>query len=270
MTEGVSSVRVRRVGGRATDADDQVAIEAPLELRIDGRSLLVLMRTPGPGEDEELARGFLFTEGAIAGAADVAALERPERLTGDEVGNVLDVRLRPGVTPPALERAFYVSSSCGACGKASIASLRLRAPAIDAVPLTVTPAVIGSLPERLRAAQPRFAATGGLHAAGLFRRDGTLLCAREDVGRHNALDKLVGWALGAGRLPLSELILAVSGRVSYEILQKAVAAGLPLIVAVGAPSSLAIELAEQLGVTLVGFVRPGGFNVYVRADRIVG
>jgi FdhD protein len=260
-----------REGGRA-EAEDTVAVEAPLELRIGGQPLVILMRTPGaPREDEELARGFLFTEGVIADARDLVELSRPERLIGDELGNVLEARLRPGLTPPPLERAFYASSSCGVCGKRSIASLRLRAPAIaEPTTLTLDAGLIAMLSDRLRAEQPRFDRTGGLHASGLFTADGGLLCAREDVGRHNALDKLVGWSLAQAtrRPPLSDLVLVVSGRVSYEIVQKAVAVGLPAIVAVGAPSSLAVDLAEQFGITLVGFVRAGAFNVYARPDRV--
>jgi FdhD protein len=275
-------VRVARrdARGATVEEDDQVAVEAPLELRLGGRPLTVLMRTPGGAarrggapedegedEDEELARGFLYTEGLIAEARDVVAVTRPDRLVGDEVGNVLDVELRAGRGPVVLERTFYGSSSCGVCGKSSIAALRVRAAPI-ASRLSLARPLIAALPDRLRAAQPRFAATGGLHASGLFDASGQLVAAREDVGRHNALDKLVGWALRARRLPLADVALAVSGRVSYEILQKAIAAGLPMIVAVGAPSSLAVELAEQFGVTLVGFVRQGGFNVYAGAERV--
>jgi FdhD protein len=250
--------------------DDRVAVEAPLELRVDGRALTVIMRTPGragSAEDEELVRGFLFSEGIIVVPEDLVSLERPERLVGDEIGNVIEVRLRPGRAVPRLDRVFYASSSCGVCGKASIASLAVRAEEVRSA-LRLPRSVLLTLPDRLRGAQPRFSETGGLHASGLFTADGALVTAREDVGRHNALDKLIGWALGAHRLPLAECALAVSGRVSYEIVQKAITAGLPLVAAVGAPSSLAIDLAEQFGVTLCGFVRGASANVYSHRERV--
>jgi len=259
-------VKIERIrdGARAT-ADDDVAIEAPLEIRVGGKALTVVMRTPG--HDEELARGFLYAESLVDDAADIVAIARPAALSGDEVGNVVDVTLRPGARPPEGERLFYASSSCGVCGKNAISALRVRAPVVSSS-LRVSPAMLASLPERLRAAQPLFARTGGVHASGLFAADGTLELAREDVGRHNALDKLIGWALAAGRLPLADRLLVVSGRVSYEIVQKAIAAGLPLIAAVGAPSTLAIDLAEQFALTLVGFVRDGGMNVYSHGERV--
>ncbi|HEX8953733.1 MAG TPA: formate dehydrogenase accessory sulfurtransferase FdhD [Polyangia bacterium] len=254
-----------RGGGVRESAEDEVAVEAPLEIRVGGKALTVVMRTPD--HDEELARGFLYNESLVDGAADIVAIARPEALTGDEVGNVVDVTLRPGARAPAAERLFYASSSCGVCGKNAISALRVRAPLVSSS-LRVPAAILSALPDRLRAAQPLYARTGGVHASGLFAADGTLELAREDVGRHNALDKLIGWALAAGRLPLSERVLAVSGRVSYEIVQKAIAAGLPLVAAVGAPSTLAIELAEEFAVTLVGFVRDGGMNVYTHGERV--
>ncbi|HEY2747049.1 MAG TPA: formate dehydrogenase accessory sulfurtransferase FdhD [Polyangia bacterium] len=254
--------------GTRADADDELAVEAPLEIRVNGKALTVVMRTPGPGnEDEELARGFLYAESLVDGAADIVAIARPPALTGDEVGNVIDVTLRPGARVPAGERLFYASSSCGVCGKNAISALRVRAPLVSSA-LAVSPATLAALPDRLRAAQPLFARTGGIHASGLFDADGALELAREDVGRHNALDKIIGWALERGRLPLVDRLLVVSGRVSYEIVQKAIAAGLPLIAAVGAPSTLAVELAEEFAVTLVGFVRDGGMNVYTHGDRV--
>ena len=253
-----------RAGAVVGTEADQVAVEAPLELRLGGRPFTVLMRTPG--DDEDLVRGFLYTEGMIGSLADIEALERPAGLSGDERGNVIAVRLRGGQAPP-VERLFYASSSCGVCGKASIAQLAIRSPKIDA-DLRVTRAVLGGLPAALRGAQPVFEATGGLHASGLFTPAGALVGAREDVGRHNALDKLVGWALTTGE-PLGERLLAVSGRVGYEIIQKAIAAGIPLVAAVGAPSSLAVDLAEQFGVTLVGFLRPDAMNVYAGAERLL-
>jgi FdhD protein len=255
----------RIAGGARRDDEDEVAEEAPLELRLGGKALTVVMRTPG--HDEELARGFLFNEGIVEGAGDILAISRPERLTGDELGNVVDITLRPGVRPPSGERAFYASSSCGVCGKNAISALRVRAP-LSTSSLTVAATTLALLPERLRAAQPLFAATGGVHASGLFAADGTLELVREDVGRHNALDKVIGWALAAGRLPLTDRLLVVSGRVSYELVQKAIAAGLPLLAAVGAPSTLAVDLAEQFGVTLAGFVRPDRMNIYSHSDRV--
>jgi FdhD protein len=245
--------------------EDTIAVEAPLEIRIAGKAMTVVMRTPG--HDEELVRGFLYAEGIITRGDDIVALARPERLTGDEVGNVLDVTLRPGAAAPKGERLFYASSSCGVCGKNAISALTVRAPIIESS-ICVTPSLISSLPDRLRAAQPMFAATGGVHASGLFTADGTLELVREDVGRHNALDKIIGWAVEKLRVPLSNSLLLVSGRVSYELVQKAIAVGLPLLAAVGAPSSLAVDLAEQFGVTLVGFVRGASMNVYAHADRI--
>ena len=265
VTAQVIPVRQGRVNAAAAD---RIAVEAPLELRLGGKALTVLMRTPGEGEDEELARGFLYSEGLIGGAEDLVAITRPERLTGDEVGNVLELTLRPGLPALELERLFYASSSCGVCGKTSISSLAVRAQPITSS-LRVSLALVGSLPERLRAAQPRFAETGGLHASGLFSAEGALLAAREDVGRHNALDKLIGWALVERRLPLAEAVLAVSGRVSYDLLQKAITAGIPILVAVGAPSSLAIDLAEQFGVTLAGFTRGDALNLYANPERVL-
>jgi FdhD protein len=262
-----SEVDIRRLRGDAGQhARDLVAVEAPLELRLvspGGRGQLVLMRTPG--DDLALARGFLYSEGLISGAGDIAAISRPEHLVGDELGNVLTVELRGGKAP--VERLFYGSSSCGVCGKNSIAQLAVRAPRV-ASRLTVAASVLGALPDRLRAAQATFAATGGVHASGLFTPAGELAVVREDVGRHNALDKVIGWALEAGRLPAHDLVLAVSGRTSYEIVQKAIAAGLPVIAGVGAPSSLAVRLAEEFDVTLVGFLRPDGMNVYAGAERV--
>ncbi len=252
------------------DADgarrDQVIVEAPLEIRIGGKPATVLMRTPG--DDLELVRGFLYGEDLIPDVDAIVALERPPGLVGDELGNVLDVTLSPSVARALPERLFYSSSSCGVCGKRSIAQLAVRAGATRPGSFEVRRALVQSLPDRLRAAQPLFTATGGVHAAALFDEAGLLVAVREDVGRHNAVDKLVGWALAERRLPLQGLGLVVSGRVSYEILQKAIAAGLPLVAAVGAPSSLAIDLAEQFDVTLVGFLRAGSLNVYAGRRRI--
>jgi FdhD protein len=264
--KGVAETEVLRLrGGEAELERDRVAEEAPLELRLGARALTVIMRTPG--DDEDLARGFLHTEGIIGSIDDIVAIHRPEQLSGDEIGNVLSIELAPGAKPPAVERLFYSSSSCGVCGKASIAQLAVHAPKVTSS-LTVKHAVLGALPERLRSLQLGFAETGGLHAAALFHPDGRVLAVREDVGRHSAVDKLVGWALAERRLPLAEQLLLVSGRIGYEIVQKAVAAGVPLVAAVGAPSSLAIDLAEQFGLTLVGFLRADSLNVYCGNQRV--
>jgi FdhD protein len=250
-------LRVR--DGAASSDRDRVAVEAPLEIRVGGKPLTVVMRTPG--HDEELVRGFLFSEGV----GDILSLRQ-----GDE--NVVEVQLQP---PPVSlgrsavpERSFFASSSCGVCGKTSIADLEIKSPPVSRT-LTTTRAVLSSLPAALRAAQAVFDETGGLHASGLFDAAGTLLASREDVGRHNALDKLIGWSLGAHPPPLADLMLMVSGRVSFEILQKAIAAGLPLVAAVSAPSSLAIDLAERYGVTLVGFLRGASMNVYTHPQRLI-
>jgi FdhD protein len=253
-------VVVRRVSASESKQEcDRVAVEAPLELRLGGKAFTVLMRTPG--EDEDLVRGFLHTEGL--GVPE--RLYRPDGLVGDERGNVIAVELGKGTAPPA-ERLFYASSSCGVCGKASISQLAIRAPRIEG-DVSVSAETLGALPQKLRTAQPVFEDTGGLHASGLFTPEGELRAAREDVGRHNALDKLVGWALRE-REPLGKRILAVSGRVGYEICQKAIAAGIPVICAVGAPTSLAVDLAEQFGITLAGFVRDGRMNVYAGMERV--
>ena len=264
-----SIVKLRGVA--RSDAQDRLATEAPLELRLGGKPLTVVMRTPG--SDEELARGFLYSEGMIARASDLLALRRPDGLAGDEAGNVLDLQLAPpplqlGARPtPAAQRSFIASSSCGVCGKSSIADLAISAPTVVSS-LTVSRALLRSLPDRLKAEQAAFAETGGLHASALFAGDGTLLAAREDVGRHNALDKLIGWALVEDRLPLARAILMVSGRVSFEIVQKAIVAGLPIIAAVSAPSSLAVDLAARFGVTLAGFVRGDSMNLYAHPERV--
>jgi len=237
------------------DTTDVVAVEEPLEIRIGGRPVAVTMRTPG--HDEELALGFALSEGLRPGAA---------RLPDDLAANTVELDA-PGFDPERLARSFYTSSSCGVCGKGALEAVAVEAPRI-ASDLRVAAALVATLPDRLREAQPAFDATGGIHATGLFDAAGTLLCLREDVGRHNAMDKVVGWAFREGRLPLTEAILCVSGRLSFELVQKAAVAGCPILVAVGAPSSLAVELAGDRGVTLCGFVRGGRMNVYTEPWRV--
>jgi FdhD protein len=247
-------VEVARLPGGAR-AHDAVAVEEPLEIRIGGEPVAVTMRTPG--HDEELALGFCLSEGLAPEDAS---------LPDDFAANAVDVRA-PSFDPARLRRSFYTTSSCGVCGKGALEAVAVEAPRVES-PLRVPTALVAGLPERLRAAQAAFAVTGGLHATGLFRADGELLCAREDVGRHNAMDKVVGWAFRASLLPLAGAILCVSGRLSFELVQKAAVAGCPILVAVGAPSSLAVELAEDRGITLCGFVRDGRVNVYSEAWRI--
>jgi len=252
------------------DLTDRVAVEAPLEVHIGGSPVTVLMRTPG--DDEDLVRGFLFGEGIITKAADITAIRRPTQAEESARGNIIAVELaasrQAARRGAGIDRLFYSSSSCGVCGKKTIAALAFQAPVCESR-MHVSWRVLASLPDRLRAAQSTFALTGGVHASGLFMTDGELVVVREDVGRHNALDKVIGWALAAGKTPLSDYLLLVSGRVSYEIVQKAIVAGLPVIAAVGAPSSLAVELAERYKITLVGFVRACGMNLYVNTDRVV-
>jgi FdhD protein len=234
---------------------DHVAVEEPLEIRIGGTPVAVTMRTPG--HDEELALGFCLSEGLHPESA---------RLPDDLAVNTVDVDA-PGFDAARLRRSFYTTSSCGVCGKGALDAVAVEAPRVTA-DLRIPLALVSSLPDLLRAAQAAFAVTGGLHATGLFSSTGELLCVREDVGRHNALDKVIGWAFGAGRLPLADCVFCVSGRLSFELVQKAAVAGCPIMVAVGAPSSLAVELAADRGVTLCGFVRGGTANVYTEAWRI--
>ncbi len=255
-------------GGHAVERADTLVVEEPLEIRVNGSPLTVTMRTPG--SDVELAQGFLLTEAVICRREDVHTVRYCQ--SGENTYNVLEVTLSPDVPAPDTDvtRNFYTTSSCGVCGKASLEAIRLVsrfAPGDD--PATVPAAVLIGLPAALRAAQKVFASTGGLHGAALFGVDGTLLVAREDVGRHNAVDKVIGWALEADRVPLTGTILLVSGRASFELTQKAVMAGIPILAAVSAPSTLAVDLAAQSGVTLVAFLRGESMNVYTRADRVV-
>ena len=262
-------LRITEQGARTRP--DTLAAEEPLEIRIDGRALTVTMRTPG--NDVELAHGFLLTESVIGGMDDVHSARYCDSPgpDGRNTYNVLDVRLSPGVSPPdtSVERNFYTTSSCGVCGKAALDSVRLStrySPAED--PLRISPETLAELPERLRAAQQVFDSTGGLHGAALFDAHGELLVCREDVGRHNAVDKVLGWALLQRRVPLGASVLMVSGRASFELVQKAAMAGVPMLTAVSAPSSLAVELAAEQGMTLVGFLRGNSMNVYTGAERV--
>jgi FdhD protein len=263
---------VLRLGGPAeVERPDTLVVEEPLEIRVGGKALAVTMRTPG--SDMELAAGFLVSEGVISEADHVLAQRYCAGATDEGLNtyNVLDVSLAAGVAPPdpSVERAFYTTSSCGLCGKASLDAVRTTARwSVAEDDVVVTAELLAQLPDRLREAQKVFDRTGGLHAAALFGAGGELLVLREDVGRHNAVDKVVGWALQAGRLPLRQTVLLVSGRASFELAQKAWMAGIPVLAAVSAPSSLAVDLAEEAGMTLVGFLRGPTMNVYSRADRI--
>jgi FdhD protein len=239
---------------RGQGFEDEVAVEEPLEIRVDGRALAVTMRTPGA--DEELALGFLYGEGLIDGP-------RAAGPPADLAANTVEVA-GPLLREPHA-RSFFTSSSCGVCGKGALEEVAVHAEPAPPGPV-VARALLAALPERLR--QPTFERTGGLHATGLFGADGELLCVREDVGRHNAMDKAIGWALGAGLLPLHGRLLCVSGRLSFELVQKAAVAGAPVLVGVGAPTSLAVRLADDLGLTLAGFAREGRVNVYTRAERV--
>ncbi|MCF6525923.1 formate dehydrogenase accessory sulfurtransferase FdhD [Streptomyces sp. JJ36] len=293
VTERRRVVRVR--DGAVSERPDTLVVEEPLEIRLNGRPLAVTMRTPG--DDFALAAGFLVSEGVLGSAREVDRIAycggapapggsangsgtpdgtgAPDGTgSGDDRFNVVDVVLAPGVPVPdvALERHVYTTSSCGVCGKTSLDAVRTttRWPLAHTpgTPLRLDHAVLASLPDRLRAAQRVFDRTGGLHAAALFSADGEPLDVREDVGRHNAVDKLVGRAALENRLPLSTGLLMVSGRASFELVQKAVMAGIPALAAVSAPSSLAVDLAEEAGLTLVGFLRGSSMNVYAGADRL--
>jgi FdhD protein len=248
-------VEVLRLPEGASEPD-RVAVEEPLEIRIGGRPVAVTMRTPG--HDEELALGFCLSEGLEPVAAALPA---------DLAANAVDVDA-PSFDADRLQRSFYTSSSCGVCGKGALEAVAVEALRVESE-LAIAADLLAGLPERLRAAQPAFAATGGLHATGLFDPAGELVCLREDVGRHNAMDKVVGWAFRQGRLPLADAVLCVSGRLSFELVQKSAVAGCPILVAVGAPSSLAVELATDRGITLCGFARGGRLNVYSEPWRVL-
>ncbi|MER5945535.1 formate dehydrogenase accessory sulfurtransferase FdhD [Streptomyces sp. NPDC001904] len=270
VTERRKVIRVR--GGLVSSRPDTLVAEEPLEIRLNGKPLAITMRTPG--DDFALAAGFLVSEGVLAGADDLQNIVYCAGATqdGSNTYNVVDVRTAPGVVLPdiTLERNVYTTSSCGLCGKASLDAVRTTArfPIDDTPPVRLTPGLLASLPDRLREAQRVFDRTGGLHAAALFDEAGTLVDIREDVGRHNAVDKLVGRALQNGDLPLSRSVLLVSGRASFELAQKAVMAGIPVLAAVSAPSSLAVDLAAETGLTLVGFLRGANMNVYAGEHRL--
>ena len=270
VTERRRVIRIR--GGAVNERPDTLVAEEPLEIRLNGRPLAITMRTPG--DDFALAAGFLVSEGVLGAAAEIRNIVycAGAKDDGTNTYNVVDVQLAPGVPVPdiSLERNVYTTSSCGLCGKASLDAVRTttRFPIADAPPVRLTPELLSLLPERLRAAQRVFDRTGGLHAAALFSEDGELLDVREDVGRHNAVDKLVGRALREDLLPLDRAVLLVSGRASFELAQKAVMAGIPVLAAVSAPSSLAVDLAAETGLTLVGFLRGADMNVYAGEHRI--
>jgi FdhD protein len=263
-TRGIERLEHLQIGadGRARRAA-AVAVEEPLEIRLGSRPVAVAMRTPG--HDAELALGFLLTEGVLEDPASVLAIaDCPD---GE---NVVEVRVdpaAPGVHLPA-QRSFFASSSCGVCGKATLESVRVRRRDVRADPLRISAARLAALPARLRGAQPIFDLTGALHGAALFDRGDALVCVREDVGRHNAVDKVIGFAAARERLPLAGHVLVVSGRAGFEIVQKAAVAGIPVVCAISGPSSLAVELARESGITLVAFLRGEEMNVYSGAERI--
>jgi len=246
---------------------DYLVAEEPLEIRIGGKPVTVTMRTPG--QDRELAAGFLFTEGLIQRREQIVSLSNGTADDSASAGNLVDVELTGAdLDRERMQRNFFAASSCGICGKASIDAIRVRGIAPPNPDFRFDPQLLCALPEKLRAAQTIFGRTGGLHAAGLFNLQGELIVLREDVGRHNAVDKVVGWALLKGHLPLSECVLMVSGRGGFEIIQKALVAGIPLLASVSAPSGLAVQLARELGLTLVGFLRGRRFLIYSREDRL--
>ncbi len=267
----VRGASILRFGpGPAERREDRVSVEEPLEIRVGGQTLAVTMRTPG--HDFELAAGWLVAEGIVRRPEEIVRIEHCREVrSAEEEGNVVIVRTTEpaGASLDRARRILLTSSSCGLCGKGSIESLRGQFPPVVSGART-DPAVLLRLPAALRQAQANFAETGGLHAAGVFSLAGELLACREDVGRHNAVDKVVGLLFRGGRLPLTESILAVSGRASFEIVQKALAASIPIVAAVSAPSSLAIDLARESGIALAGFLREGGFNLYSGEERLSG
>lgn len=276
MNDAAREIGVVKVRGRErTEAPDRAATEEPLEIRLHGRALAVVMRTPGA--DRELAAGFLLSERVIANADDLGTIEHCRDAVALAPGetsaaNIVNITLVNGAAATMERwerdrRQVLTNSSCGLCGRQTIESLAVDAPRLDAA-WTVPGTRLAECVARLRGAQSVFAETGGLHGAGLFRSDGTLVQSAEDVGRHNAVDKVIGRMLMADALPLSDVLLVVSGRTSFEIVQKALLAGIPIVAAVSAPSSLAIDLAHSFGMTLVGFVRGDGYNIYTHPSRI--
>jgi FdhD protein len=266
---GVAERRVMKVsGGEARRARDRLAVEEPLELRVAGRPVGVTMRTPG--NDFELAIGYCISERLVARPEDVEAVRfcAPEGQAQEY--NVLTVDLRPGVPvpDPSLDRLAVTSSSCGVCGKASIDAVTVACASLAGDALAVPGEVLAAIPARVREAQRVFEQTGGLHAAAICDATGEVRCVREDVGRHNAVDKVIGWAATEHRLPLTGMVLFVSGRCSFEVVQKAAVAGVPLVAAVSAPTSLAVELADQVGMTLIGFLRGNAMNIYSHPHRV--
>jgi FdhD protein len=272
----ILTVPVQKVDGDSSaPVQDLLAVEEPLEIRLGGKTVSITMRTPG--HDFDLAAGFLFTEGILHHAAEIRDIHWSAPVNGNgsgnprQLGNSVTVELNPGVEIDLdrLERHFYTTSSCGVCGKASIEAIQMQGcPALPRNAPVIAASVIHRLPETLRREQAVFERTGGLHAAALFDPQGNLLLLREDVGRHNALDKLIGSEMLAGHTPLSDRLLLVSSRASFELVQKALMAGIPILAAVGASSSLAVETAQRFNLTLLGFVRDGRFNIYSGASRI--
>jgi len=270
----ILTVPVQKIeGDSSAPFQDLLAVEEPLEIRLqhtlDDKSISITMRTPG--NDSELAAGFLFSEGILHNAAEIRAIRWSNKSNGNprQLGNSVTVELNVDVDLDRLERHFYTTSSCGVCGKASIEAIEMQGcPVLPRNSPIVEAGVIHLLPDALRRAQPVFERTGGLHAAALFSPDGTLQLLREDVGRHNAVDKLIGAEVLAGHTPLSNQLVFVSSRSSFELVQKALMAGIPILAAVGAPSSLAVETAQRFNLTLLGFVRNGRFNIYSGASRI--
>jgi FdhD protein len=263
-----SSIEITRVtewaDGVARQVDDYLAAEEPLEIRIAGKPLTVTMRTPG--HDEELAAGFLWTEDLIEAASEIASIQSVPQTSGRD--NVINIELGAGVFDSGSpQRNFFAASSCGICGKASIEAIRVRGLARPNSAFSIDPVLLCELPNRLREHQRVFGQTGGLHAAAIFNEHGDMLVLREDIGRHNAVDKVVGWALKRSLLPLSNCVMLVSGRGGFEIVQKALTAGVPILASVSAPSSLAVQLARELGLTLVGFLRERRFVVYAHPQR---
>ena len=274
MNRPILTVPVQKIeGDSSAPFQDLLAVEEPLEIRLqhtlDDKSISITMRTPG--NDSELAAGFLFSEGILHNAAEIRAIRWSNKSNGNprQLGNSVTVELNVDVDLDRLERHFYTTSSCGVCGKASIEAIEMQGcPVLPRNSPIVEAGVIHLLPDALRRAQPVFERTGGLHAAALFSPDGTLQLLREDVGRHNAVDKLIGAEVLAGHTPLSNQLVFVSSRASFELVQKALMAGIPILAAVGAPSSLAVETAQRFNLTLLGFVRNGRFNIYSGASRI--